>query len=412
MKTAHKIEIRANNKQMTYFAKAAGTARFSYNWALKRWQELFQAGEKPSEASLRRELNSIKNVEFPWMAEVTKNAPQEAIRQLGVAFKNFFSKQSAYPTPRKKGVDDRFTLTNDQFKVEGNRIRIPHLGWVRLYEPLRFSGHILSATISRHGKRWFVSINVDADNVYDKKEKTWIPFPIKRESQAAVGIDLGITSFLTLSTGEEIQGPKPLKKALRKLRRLGKSLSRKEKGSKNRTKAKIKLAHAHLRVKNIRSDAIHKASHRIVQNYSIIGIEDLNTQGMMKNRRLSKAIADMGFGEFRRQITYKLARQGEIPYVADRWFPSSKLCSTPGCHHLLDKLPLHVRLWTCPHCEVTHLRDLNAAINLREMAASSAATACGASSGGGTEPKGFRPTSYGAMKQESSSQSNKSLKFG
>ncbi len=128
---AHKIELKANNKQKTYFAKTAGVARFSYNWALNEWQKEYAAGLKPSNPSLRRKLNSIKRTEFPWMLEVSKNAPQMAIIQLGQAFKNFFAKQAAYPQFRKKGIHDRFTLSNDQFSVNASRIRIPHLGWVR-----------------------------------------------------------------------------------------------------------------------------------------------------------------------------------------------------------------------------------------------------------------------------------------
>lgn len=138
MIVAHKIALDANNVQATYFAKAAGTARFAYNWALAEWQRQYEAWKqdnslpKPSQAALCRQLNAIKREQFPWMLEVTKNAPQKAIIQLGQAFQNFFAGRARYPQPRKKGVDDRFTLTNDQFTVEGCRIRIPKLGWVRM----------------------------------------------------------------------------------------------------------------------------------------------------------------------------------------------------------------------------------------------------------------------------------------
>src|SRR5262249_22022855 len=140
MLMSHKIELKCNNKQATYFAKASGTARKAYNWALEEWQKEYTAGGKPTETALRRKLNSIKREKFPWMLEVTKNAPQMAIIQLGQAFKNFFTKRASYPKPRKKGRDDRFSLTNDQFAVNGSCIRIPHLGWVRMREALRFSG--------------------------------------------------------------------------------------------------------------------------------------------------------------------------------------------------------------------------------------------------------------------------------
>jgi len=155
MLIAHKIALDPNNAQATYFARAAGTARFAYNWALTEWQRQYEAWkadnslQKPSEAALRRQLNALKREKYPWMLEVTKNAPQMAIIQLGAAFKNFFAGRAKYPKFRKKGIHDRFSLTNDQFSVDGSRIRIPNLGWVRMREPLRFTGKIMSATISR-----------------------------------------------------------------------------------------------------------------------------------------------------------------------------------------------------------------------------------------------------------------------
>ena len=214
MLRAHKIELNANNKQKTYFSKASGVARKAYNWGLSEWQKEYDAGGKPSEAALRRKLNSIKREQFPWMLEVTKNAPQMAIIQLGQAFQNFFQKRASYPQFRKKWIDDRFSLTNDQFKIQDKRIRIPNLGWVKLREALRFDGKIMSATISREADKWFVSITVD------------IPTLTKavNDSQVAVGVDLGILNFATLSTGKEIAGPKPHKAKLNRLRRLSRSL--------------------------------------------------------------------------------------------------------------------------------------------------------------------------------------------
>lgn len=232
---AHKIALDPNNAQATYFARAAGTARFAYNWALAEWQRQYDAWKadntlpKPSQAALRRQLNAIKREQFPWMLDVTKNAPQMAIIQLGEAFKNFFAGRAKYPKFRKKGVHDRFTLTNDQFTVEGSRIRIPNLGWVRSHKSLRFNGKILSATVSRVADRWFVSIAVDTKD----------PPKRKAESQGVVGVDLGVSALATLSTGEPpIPGPKPHKALLNRLRRLSRSLSRKQKGSNNRQKAR------------------------------------------------------------------------------------------------------------------------------------------------------------------------------
>jgi putative transposase len=400
MYTAHRIEIDPNNKQKTYFAKAAGTARFAYNWALNQWNIEHQSGLKPTENKLRKKLNSIKESDFPWMLEVTKNAPQEAIRDLGCAFKNFFRKDAAYPKPRKKGIDDRFSMTNDQFKIDDNRLWVPRLGWVRLKETFRFKGHVLSATISRQADRWYVSIGINADHVWDKKSKLWVSFPITRDSCASTGVDLGISTFITLADGKEYIGPKPHKALLGRIKRKSQSLFRKKKASKNRRKSKFDLAKIHRRIGNIRSDSIHKATSEIVKTYSIIGIEDLNVMGMIKNHKLARSILDMGFGEFRRQVTYKMKWQGESPVVAGPWYPSSKLCSS--CGFLLKKLPLHLRIWTCPECSTLHKRDVNAAINLEKLAVSSTVTACGASSVGATAKvkNPSRSTRHVALKQE------------
>jgi len=387
MLRGHRIELRTNNKQATYFAKASGTARKAYNWALNEWQTQRQAGGKPSEAALRRQLNSIKRKEFPWMLEVTKNAPQMAIIQLGDAFKRFFAKQANYPTVRRKWIDDRFTLSNDQFKVDGLRIRIPHLGWVRMRESLRYEGKIVSATISRRAHKWFVSITVET-----KAPVT----PVANENQVAVGVDLGLHHFATLSTGEKITGPKPHKALMGRLKRLSKSLSRKQKKSNNRKKAKLALARLHYRITNIRRDEQHQLTTRLTNEFNVIGIEDLHVKGMMKNKRLSRSIADMGFHEFRRQLEYKSESKGIILVVADRWFASSKTCS--HCRKKTASLSLTIREWTCEFCFTQHDRDINAAKNLEIMAVSSTVSACGASSGGTASNDAV---SHVALKQES-----------
>ncbi len=382
---AHKIALDTNNVQATYFAKAAGTARFAYNWALAEWQRQYEAWKqnnilpKPSQAALRRQLNAIKREQYPWMLEVTKNAPQMAIIQLGEAFKNFFAGRDRYPTFRKKGAHDRFTLTNDQFAVEGLRIRIPSLGWVWMRESLRFAGKILSATVSRVADRWLVSITVEVDDLPARPA----------ENQGAVGVDLGVSAFATLSTGEVVTGPKAHTALLDRLRRLSRSLSRKQKGSNNRKKAKLKLARLHARIANIRQDATHKLTTDIASRFHTIGIEDLNVRGMISNRHLARSIADMGFFEFRRQLGYKAAHRGGVVVVADRWFASSKMCS--GCGHKKDMLPLSMRRWTCSACGQEHDRDMNAAVNLSNYAVSSTVSACEGEGTGSYRKTGTKP---------------------
>lgn len=392
MLISHKIRLQPNNKQAIYFAKAAGTARFAYNWALAEWQTQHAAWKddnslpKPSQFSLRKQLNALKREQFPWMLEVTKNAPQMAIIQLENAFKSFFAGRANYPPFKKKGKSrDSFSLTNDQFSVDAYHIRIPNLGLVRMRETLRFSGKILSATISCTADQWFVSYTVDTDSN---------PLP-PTENQGVVGVDLGVSALATLSTGEVVTGAKPHKALLSRLQRLSRSVSRKVKGSANRTKAKAKLAKLHVRIANIRQDTLHQLTTDLTRRFHTIGIEDLNVSGMVKNHHLSRAISDMGFFEFRRQLEYKAAMHGGVVVVADRFFASSKTCS--ACGEKIEKLPLSIRQWDCPTCGTSHDRDMNAAMNLAHYAVSYTVSACrGDGSGLGRKSK----TKPAPMKQE------------
>jgi putative transposase len=310
--------------------------------------------------------------------------------QLGEAFKNFFAHRARYPRFRRKGVDDRFTLTNDQCRVEGKRFYIPRLGWVRMREALRFTGRIVSATVSRRADRWHVSITVDAT------EASLPP----ADNQGVVGIDLGVSALATLSTGEQWPGPKALRALLDRLRRLSRSLSRKVKGSRNRGRTKRRLGRLHARIANMRCDGLHKLTTHVTRRFHTIGIEDLNVKGMLANRCLARAIADMGFHELRRQLGYKAAWRGGHVVVVDRWYPSSKTCSC--CGHRLEELALGTRGWTCPGCGALHDRDINAAVNLKNMAMSSIATACGGDGSGSVRKQGTKPA---PVKQEPSGKS-------
>jgi putative transposase len=311
--------------------------------------------------------------------------------QLGDAFKNFFAHRARYPTFRKKGRDDRFSLSNDQFRVEDKRIHIPKLGWVRMCERLRFAGHIVAATVSRSAGRWYASITVDSPDLR-------LP---QAENQGVVGVDLGVSTLATLSTGETWNGPKALRSLLDRLRHLSRALSRKVNGSRNRAKAKARLAKLHARIGNVRRDSLHQLSTSITRRFHTIGIEDLNVKGMLSNSRLARAIADMGFYELRRQLEYKATWRGAKVVVAERWYPSSKTCCC--CGYKLETLALGVRQWRCPVCGTEHERDLNAAINLKNMAVSSTVTACGGEGSGPVRKHGAKPS---PTKQESSCEVN------
>lgn len=369
----HIIRLDPTDKQATYFAKACGVARLAYNWALGQWQNQYQADKayrddctanglpidesqlnKPTQGKLRKQLNAIKRTQFPFMMEVTKCSPQLAIMQLGDAFKRFFKGEAKYPQFRKKGVNDRFSLSNDQFKINHDRIKIPNLGWVKMREPLRHTGKVLSAKVFKRGENWFVSIAVELKTIINHLPKTG----------KEVGIDLGITDLAVLSDGTKIGAPKPLKHQLQKLKRLSKQLSRKQKGSNNRAKAKTKLSRLYYKISNIRKDFLHKLTTQLVKSYDVICIENLNVKGMVQNRKLSRAISDLGFYEFKRQLVYKANQWGKIVKEADRFYPSSKTCSSCGFIMAKTDLTLSIRNWQCPSCQTHHDRDINASINI------------------------------------------------
>lgn len=364
---AHKIRLQPTCKQERYFRKACGIARFTYNWALARWKEEYQAGRKPSAYSLKKAFNAIKWIEYPWVGEVTKYACQQPFIFLQKAFTHFFRGEACYPQFKKKGVHDSFYIGNDHIQMKGKRIRLPLLGWVKMREEVRFNGRVKSATISRIADMWFVSLQILCQDQ-----------PVPCKSQAQVGVDLGIKQFATLYDGERvisIEGPKPLKGQLKKLKREQRQLSRKEKGSHNRAKQKIKVARTHYRISCIRQNSVHQLTTYLTQHYQTIVIEDLNVKGMLSNRRLSRAISDMGFHEFRRQLQYKAKHHGNHINIVDRWFPSTKRCSR--CHEVTAEMSLKERQFMCESCGLKMDRDENAARNLLSTVSFTGIDACG-----------------------------------
>src|SRR5215469_6502634 len=299
MITAHKIVLDPNPAQENYFARACGTARFAYNWALAEWNRQYKAGERPSEASLRRKLNSLKDDAFPWMREVTKNAPQQAIKNLGTAFKNYFAdlkkpkrqRRFDHPQFKKKGKHDSFRADNGADKdhpnaveVADKRVKLPVIGWVKMRESLRFVGKIKSAVVSRTADRWFVSLTVEIEHT-----------PPNRENQAVVGVDLGIKALATLSDDTPpVENPKALTGNLKKLKRLSRSLSRKLKGSANRRKAKSKLARLHARIANIRNDVMHSDREWSCVECGVIHDRDRNAAINLMHFAASSAVTACG----------------------------------------------------------------------------------------------------------------------
>jgi len=385
---AHKIRLYPNNKQETYFRNACGVKRFAYNWALSESRRLYEEGVKTSGYDLSKRLNAIKREEFPWMYDVSKWASQKAVHDAFESLKKWWNPKLGNQAPRfkKKGkCKDSFYLGSSHIKERGDRFYIPKLGWVKMAQELRFEGKILSATVSRVADMWFVSISIDT-----------LINPIPSDSPNIIGIDVGIKSLAITSDGEVFENPKALKKNEKRLRLLQKSVSRKKKGSNNRKKAVFKLAKQHYKVSNIRKDALHKASTAITKSAGTICIEDLNVSGMLRNRKLSKSISDASMSEFLRQIEYKSKWNGSIVFKADRFYPSSKMCSC--CGTIKHDLKLSDRVYKCSSCGLELDRDLNAAINLKQLAVSytESINACGDVSSGSN----FIGVKLLSMKQE------------
>lgn len=381
-----RIRLDPNNVQATFLERCAGTARFAYNWGLARWKEQYAAGNKPSWWSLNAELNATKAVEFPWMGELPWAITNKALADLGSAFTHFFRRvkqggkpggKLGYPRFKKKGrVREGFAVEGRALAFVDKQVKIPKLGWVRTQQELRFPGKILSARFSKRASHWYVSVQVEVD------ETSW-SYPHRCETQAVVGVDLGVRDLAVLSTGEKIEAPRGLRRLEARLRMLNKELSRRTRGGTNWKKTKLKLARLHERISNVRRDVTHKLTTALVHRFAVIGIEDLNVAGMVKNRRLAKSVSDAAMSEVRRQLAYKAVLAGSEIVVADRFFPSSKTCS--DCGHVLAALPLSTREWSCAVCGSVHDRDVNAAVNLKKMALTLKATACRQGSSG-SEP--------------------------
>ena len=360
------IRLDPTYRQKNAMARAAGCARFSFNWGLNEWGRQYRNGGKPNANKLKRQFNAVKDKLFPWIYESPKDANQEAFNDLGASFKNWFGwirgkrkgRKVGYPRFKKRGRHDAFYLSNDKFSVHerGQRglVRMSVIGTVRMQERLKLKGKNLSARAFRKADRWYIAIQVELD--------ARVPHV---HEHAIVGIDLGVKTAVVPSHGEPVDSPKPLKKALKQLSRANRRLSRRPTpGGQNRRKAKIQLAKCHERVANVRTNFLHQITTKIVRENQTVVIEDLNVQGMMRNHNLARAISDVGMGMFRQMVTYKASDYGSQIVVADRWFASSKRCSR--CGHVKDVLFLSERVYRCDKCGLVIDRDKNAALNLEQ----------------------------------------------
>jgi putative transposase len=356
---AQVIKMDPTKEQEEFFWQCVGTARKFFNWGLEQWIKKHEAGETPKEADIRKELTAIKEEQFPWLKDIPCGVVKQSIRNMDTAWQNFFKslkgkrkgRQMERPTFKKKNrakPSARLDNGPDSFNFSGKSVRLPKAGWIKLKEELRFEGRPLGTRISFVGNQWWLSVQVELPDVV----KTGNP-------ESSVGIDLGLTTAVTLSTGEKFDAPKPLKSALAKLRALNKSLRRKAEGSQNRDKAKQRLSRLHWRIAQIRKDWQHKLTTMIAKRFSVVCVEDLNVKGMMANHCLARSISDIGWGAMIKQLGYKC----DVVQKVERFYPSSKLCSQ--CGYKMGPLSLSIRDWTCPDCGCVHDRDTNAAINIK-----------------------------------------------
>ena len=324
--------------------------------------------------------------DMAWLNEVSSVPLQQAIRHQHAAFTSFFASRAGCPRFKSRTGRQAAEYTRSGFRYREGRLFL-----AKMDVPLRFAWSWpdidpatikpTTVTVSKDPcGRWYISFAVDAAD----PEQASAP-------GAAIGVDLGVTSFDVTSDGAKISNPRRLARRERNLARYQRRMARCRKGSANRQKARAKVARAHRKVRASRADFLHRASTRLVRAYDVIVIEDLNVAGMMRNHALAKAVSDCGWGTFRRMLEYKAARVGRHLIVIDRRYPSSKTCS--ACGHLLASLSLGTRHWTCPDCGTRHDRDTNAAKNI--LAAGLAASACGAD----VRPQGT-PLRQSAMKQE------------
>ncbi len=337
-------------------SKHVGISRFTYNWGLATWQALYRSGYQPNHLILKKFFNNEVKPVLTWIKEkgICQKITEFAFENLGKAFKNFFEKRADYPKFKRKGRNDSFTINagGKPINLGGKRIKLPTIGWVYTYESLPRTT-TTKLTISQTAGDWYISCSYEIAAQITKKEYDY------------VGVDLGIKTLATLSTGVIFVNPKAFQKAEKGLTRLQRQLSRKVKGSNRYKKQKLRISKGHRRIANIRKDATHKATTFICKNHAVIALEDLNTSGMLKNHKLAGAVSDANFYEFRRQVEYKVIRYGGTVVKVDRFYPSSKTCSNCG---EIREISLRERVYVCQKCQHTADRDLNASQNLENYA--------------------------------------------
>lgn len=363
MLKAYKYRIYPNQKQAIAFEQHFGCVRFVYNWALalqNRYYKIF--GKSLSRSKIQSQLVKKKKTgKFAWLNEVNSQSLLNALLNVHTAFTNFFKGRAKFPRFKSKKIPQRSYQCPQHCTInfEQGIINLPKIKGIKTVFSREFVGNIKTVTISKTATgKYHASILVDTDSI--------LPTPTTIEPSLTVGIDLGISHLLNLSDGSKFDNPKYLANASKRLSAQQKIFARKQKQSKNHQKQKLAVARIYQKVQRL--DLHHKITHKLIcknQATSYV-LEDLGVKNMVKNRKLAKAINDVGLGQFVTLLTYKANWHGKNILKVNRLFASSKICS--HCHHKLDSLPLSVRNWACPSCQTHHDRDINAASNIRKQA--------------------------------------------
>jgi len=370
MEKACRYRFYPTTEQESLLRRTIGCVRLVFNKALaartEGWYERQERVDYVQTSTMLTQWKKQEDLQF--LNEVSCVPLQQGLRHLQSAFTNFFAGRAKYPNFKKKRNGGSAEFTKSAFKWKDGQVYLAKcseplpIRWSRLL-PKGCEPTTITVKLDPSG-RWFVSLRID-----DPTDKRLQPV------DTAVGLDVGISSLVTLSTGEKIANPKGFDKHYHKLRRAQKTLSRRQKGSRNRDKARLKVARIIAKISDQRKDHLHKLTTRLVRENQTIVVEDLAVKNMVKNPKLARAISDASWGEFVRQLEYKTKWYGRTLVKIDRWFPSSKRCG--NCGHILERLPLNVREWDCPNCGTRHDRDINAAQNI--LAVGHTVTVCGAS---------------------------------
>lgn len=361
MLKAYKYRMYPNKKQILQIWNHIDTCRFLYNWSLEQKIKAYQSENKSLTLFDLNNMIPALKIQYKWMNDTNSQSLQAVNKIVDTAFKNFFKKKANFPKFKSsKNPLQSFQIPQYyEIKFDENKVKLPKIGLVKTIISKKFIGTLKTATVSATNTgKFYISVLVD-DGLSEPKLS-----PVTTET--TIGIDVGLTSFLTTSNGDKIDNPRYLKKSLIQLKHLQRSLSRKTKGSNNRKKTIRKISILHERISNQRSDFLHKQSIKLVSENQAIAIETLNIAGMLKNHRLAQSIYDVSWSEFFRQLEYKCKIYGKTLLKIGQFEPSSKICSI--CGTVNNDLTLKDRDWTCSSCGSHHDRDINAAINIKKMA--------------------------------------------